>query len=617
MPLKVLRASVLAVLAVGTSAALAQPTPVLPGFRFGGGPLTDNFQPTVGRSGDGFVVAWTSRAAPPSFFSSVLAQRFDSSGAALGSVVRLSTTQVDEGVKPTVAVDPTGDFMAVWRERSDESRLLARFCDASGMPRSGEIEIDRDNNRFTEFNSSYAAALGDGRFVTVWEDHAGGLLSRRYDRFGTPLGPDLRISAPGWPDQSMPVATAYRDGFVVAWLLVRGQESAFAGQRFSDEGSPLGEIFEIAPPAVGGFSAALAVALATAPDGGFLAVWNNGLANVAGRRFGPDGQPLGPSFSIAADFLRYPALAVSFEPGGRALVAWSNVDNVDFATEGQILDAGGRLEGPRFPIAVAAVTGLREREFVVLWPQHSGPSGSLTRKIFERRLRIPPPGDEPCLLAEGRLTCDTLRTGEGTPLPVAPLLAGDVPLAGDLDGNRQDDFCFYRTGLFVCDTGHDLGAAVQIRFGGGRGPGDTPLLGDVNGDGRDDPCLRRGRRFVCDTAHNGGVGEVQIVFGLQGDLPLLGDLDGDGDDDPCLFRGGHFLCDTAHNGGNAEADIPFGRSGDLPLLGDVDGDGRDDPCVFRGGRFLCDTAHNGGAAEVERVFGSPGAVPLLGNLDGF
>jgi hypothetical protein len=77
-----------------------------------------------------------------------------------------------------------------------------------------------------------------------------------------------------------------------------------------------------------------------------------------------------------------------------------------------------------------------------------------------------------------------------------------------------------------------------------------PLAGDLDGDGDDDPCVRRGRSFLCDTAHNGGLPEVNIPLGIGSDEPALGDLDGDGDDDLCIWRPstGTFLCDATHDG---------------------------------------------------------------------
>jgi hypothetical protein len=99
---------------------------------------------------------------------------------------------------------------------------------------------------------------------------------------------------------------------------------------------------------------------------------------------------------------------------------------------------------------------------------------------------------------------------------------------------------------------------------------DLPLAGDVDGDGDDDPCVRRGAVFLCDTVHDGLEAEVSISFGKPGDRAFLGDLDGDGRADPCVIQGDRLLCDTAHDGGKAELNVRFTLPG-VPLLGDVDG----------------------------------------------
>jgi hypothetical protein len=224
------------------------------------------------------------------------------------------------------------------------------------------------------------------------------------------------------------------------------------------------------------------------------------------------------------------------------------------------------------------------------------------------------PGAEFCLFRHGELVCDTGRTG-GTAEVRYPFGGepGETGLLGDLDGDGRADPCVYRAGVFRCDTAHGFSSPTRIRFGQAR---DVPLFGDMDGNGKADPCVYREGRFLFDTAHDGAAAEVEITFGGQaGDVPLLGDVDGDGKADPCVFRRGAFLSDTAHDG-NAGVTIAFGQTGDVPLLGDFNGDGRADPCVYRAGQLRCDSAQDGGAAEGVLTFGDGVGIPLLGNLDG-
>ncbi|MFQ3633810.1 MAG: hypothetical protein SNJ65_19690, partial [Roseiflexus sp.] len=66
-------------------------------------------------------------------------------------------------------------------------------------------------------------------------------------------------------------------------------------------------------------------------------------------------------------------------------------------------------------------------------------------------------------------------------------------------------------------------AEFSVQFGNAS---DIPLLGDVDGDRRDDPCVYRTSTltFLCDTARDGGSAEFSVQFGNTSDIPLLGSL---------------------------------------------------------------------------------------------
>jgi len=597
----------------------AQPAPVTPEIQVSDPRFSGQYLPALAVEPDGsFVVAWTDWSSEERV---IRVRLHTASGTALTEPLRVSQTaltQVFTG--PSVAIHASGNFLVTW-EGADA--VLGRVFDASGAPRTGEIEIHRypGVGNFDPFHTS-VAVTPDG-FAVVWSGPVNdrrGIFLRRYDSTGSPLGSELRVDS-GVADSAVypEIAADAAGGFVVVWEAQRDLQAHVFGRLLDAAGTPRSGELRL-DEAVEARSVRPSVAIA--PDGSFLVGWDRSGADVAGRLFGADGTPRGPAARLNGPG---PGLEqqvrVATDPGGGFVAVWSfQGSNSSPGPRGRRVDAAGRPSGPEWrigqqPAIPSGVTAAFSAagELTAAW--HGIFDGSPVG-IFAQRFRFSEfSGADPCVVSGGRLTCDTLRAGEPSidiPLDIRP---GSVPLLGNLDGDLQDDPCFYRDGTFFCDRDHDGSAETALRFGGA--PGDVPLLGDVNGDGRDDACLRRARRFACDTAHNGGTAEVQIILGLRADLPLLGDVDGDGDDDPCLYRAGRFLCDTAHDGGAAEVAVAFGTAGDTPLLGDMDGDGREDFCVFGGGRFLCDTAHDGGAAEVEIFFGEPGAVPLLGNVDGF
>jgi len=142
------------------------------------------------------------------------------------------------------------------------------------------------------------------------------------------------------------------------------------------------------------------------------------------------------------------------------------------------------------------------------------------------------------------------RVGTATPTPVASFggIAGDIPVTGDIDGDRRTDRGIFRqTGEFhwLLATGQRL----RIPFGAA---GDAPVVGDWNGDGRDDLAVVRSAqwflRIPLGTPLPPGLPDRVVVeevadhrlarFTLGGpaDVPLAGDWDGDGVDTPALVR---------------------------------------------------------------------------------
>ncbi|HTG36388.1 MAG TPA: hypothetical protein VLB76_26000 [Thermoanaerobaculia bacterium] len=478
-----------------------------------------------------------------------------------------------------------------------------------------------------------------GAFVAVWESqdqestdqgsHGWGVFGRLVATQGFPVGPEIHVNTVRQGDQISPkVSMAAETGaFVAVWETHPASNNAqVAGQLFTPGGARKGSEFRVGSVVGGSWNSHPVVAMA--PEGSFVVVWqepdpdDGGTYLILGRRFSPEGAPLGSTFRISEGFSgtqQFPAVAS--DPHGNFVVTW-NEDELLGVTVARLYKADGTPVGA--PVALTKGVGQENGlvafgwngTFALVWQE-----GFLVPIVHVRRFSASP-GEEVCFfrnttpVREAELECDTGRTGD-QPEVRHPFggKAGDVGLLGDIDGDGRSDPCVFRSGVFLCDTEHDSGTTgVTVGFGQA---GDLPFLADVDGDRRADPCVYRSGHFLCDTAHDGGGPEVDLAFGIPGDVPLLGDLDGDGRADPCVVRAGHFLCDTHHDGAG-NVDIAFGEAGDPALLGDFDGDGRADPCVYVQGILSCDTAHDGGSPEghLHLGFGDRDSVPMLGNLDG-
>ena len=90
-----------------------------------------------------------------------------------------------------VAAGNDGGYLVVWWEGLDQSRVMARAFDATGVPRGAARHIGGGSRGYNNSRLTRVAAVGDGRFVVAWiETGRVGirLWLRLVDAAGTPLG---------------------------------------------------------------------------------------------------------------------------------------------------------------------------------------------------------------------------------------------------------------------------------------------------------------------------------------------------------------------------------------------------------------------------------------------
>jgi hypothetical protein len=224
------------------------------------------------------------------------------------------------------SIDKTGRFVAVWSQLNDffsGDVWFRRFAnghqplDPEAVPITGMVDGRDDCN-------PAVAANGDGRFVVVWKrgpsDQGGDLgrettsriLARVFGSEGRPLTPEIAVTEPvptstvcysagPFPSVGMDAAGSFVVSLSDGW-----------GRRFDPEGQPLGERFRI-----GG---AGPVSLAMLPAGDFIASWQAPVQPgiVLLSRFTPEGARTGPLVRVAVGAA--PALAA--DSSGRVALFW-------------------------------------------------------------------------------------------------------------------------------------------------------------------------------------------------------------------------------------------------------------------------------------------------------
>jgi hypothetical protein len=161
---------------------------------------------------------------------------------------------------------------------------------------------------------------------------------------------------------------------------------------------------------------------------------------------------------------------------------------------------------------------------------------------------------------------------------------------GDWDCDGIDTPGMYRRsdGYVYLRNSNTQGVA-DVRFFFGN-PGDLPLAGDFNGNGCDTVSIWRPSEahvFVINElgTDDGGLGsaEYDYFFGNPGDKPFVGDFDGDGIDTIGLHREstGFVYFRNSHSSGPADQEFFFGDPGDLLFTGDWNGDGKETVAAYR------------------------------------
>jgi hypothetical protein len=191
----------------------------------------------------------------------------------------------------------------------------------------------------------------------------------------------------------------------------------------------------------------------------------------------------------------------------------------------------------------------------------------------------------------------------------------DLPLAGDWDGDGDDEVAVFRrarTASFRLT--HDEGPVQVVPF---ARRSDLPVSGDWDGDGVTDVGVRRpGWRSFLLRRPDGS--RVEVKLGRVRDVPVTGDWDGDGATDVGVWnaRTGRF---ALRDGQGVLIRTALGGAGDQPVSGDWNGDGRSDVGVYDAATAtytLLVQPGDGSVSVTTRLLGAPYDVPVTGDWDG-
>ena len=159
-------------------------------------------------SGD-FVVAWQSFTQDGSG-DGVYARRFTAGGTPLGSEFRVNSTTSGGQTRPSIACQPSGAFVAAWESDAQDGSALGIYAqrfDATGAAVGSELRVNTETADAQSLPAICAA--DDGGFAVVWVSAAqdgdgAGVFLQRYASDATPTGSETQVNATASGDQTSP-----------------------------------------------------------------------------------------------------------------------------------------------------------------------------------------------------------------------------------------------------------------------------------------------------------------------------------------------------------------------------------------------------------------------------
>jgi len=249
-------------------------------------------------SDTGYVIVWESDGQDGSDYG-VYGQVFDTTGAKVGTEFRANTYTSSRQWLPRVAGAPDGTFVVVWASWGQDGSsdgVYAQRYDATGAKIGSEFRVSSRTSG--NQRSPRAAYFADGSFIIAYSsenvDGSGtAVLARKYSSDGLQDGGEFTVNTTTAGDQGYPRVAVFDDkSFVVIWM---NNTSSLGydvfGQVFNADGTRLGSEFPVNTFTSGN---QMLPTVSTFSDGTFIVAWTSEAQDGSGLgvfalRFNHDG----------------------------------------------------------------------------------------------------------------------------------------------------------------------------------------------------------------------------------------------------------------------------------------------------------------------------------------
>jgi hypothetical protein len=183
-------------------------------------------------------------------------QRFDAFGSQQGSEFDISTDPDIDHTYPKVAMDTLGNFVVGWSAGTVGANqdVVFRLFDPNGLPRGQPIQVNVTSKMDSAsgiVNNMSIDSDSLGNFVVAWraDNYSGpgipglavGILARRYDKNGNPLGAPFDVHTDRASTTGAPEVASLPDGeFAIAYEATDDSLTGIFERVYSSNGQPIG-----------------------------------------------------------------------------------------------------------------------------------------------------------------------------------------------------------------------------------------------------------------------------------------------------------------------------------------------------------------------------------------
>ncbi|MEZ0579975.1 Calx-beta domain-containing protein [Nocardioides sp. MH1] len=225
------------------------------------------------------VAVWRSELQDGSI-AGVYAQRYGADGTALGSETQVNVTTAGDQSEPDVAMDASGDYVVTWTSDGQDGSgtgIYARRFAADGTPIGGEFRV---NSTTAGAQTSPKVAMdAAGDFVVTFtsdgqDGNLTGVYARRYNASGTALGSATLVNQTTSGNQEdADVAMDAAGNYAIAWT-GKGSDASLGvwARRYDATGVAQANETKVSS---GGGLYQVNPAVAMAPGGDHVVVWDS------------------------------------------------------------------------------------------------------------------------------------------------------------------------------------------------------------------------------------------------------------------------------------------------------------------------------------------------------